>query len=511
MKFLILFLGVILSINTLFAQIHSNDTIKISKLTDDQVKEMIPRCWPNIKDTIYYGEYFEGIKYGYSQYETFLDSNNREYGPIIIMKALSNNKFLSYNITEKASSKINEIYQLVPPYKLILHEEIEIKNGTTITNKTEKRGDVYISTFTDGQNSKNDTLHNFNYSLNEDWAQYLFGIDTISKINTVVQTRNNMDFENHSNYTINIKLLKREKKIINGIKHSYVTTDFNTGKGETGIVIEDEHLTIVELKNGQYSSRIEPKEVAINIEANQDLFYTCVIPIDYAFCTTVPRFDSIHYSEVLFEFDGNKNPFDTTLNQQFFSKNGKTYLKMSTQSPNVSNATQQEILENLKSTNFYPINDPLIIKLAEEATKGARSKRKKVDMLIKFVHNYIQYSKDDYSQHFISVYDIIRTKNGVCSDYAELFTALARSIGIPCQKVEGFALDPYDGSLGGHAWNEVELNGKWFGVDPTWNVWLPTYYHFKENKTDISCKDLSNMLLKLKSITYLNGKIVYFE
>ena len=132
-------------------------------------------------------------------------------------------------------------------------------------------------------------------------------------------------------------------------------------------------------------------------------------------------------------------------------------------------------------------------------------------MLIKYVHNYIKYSKDDYSQHFISVYDIIRTKNGVCSDFAELFTVLARSIGIPCKTVGGYALDPNDGYLCGHAWNEVEIDGKWYGVDPTWNFWLPSYYHFKESNADLSCKELNNILLKLKSITFLNGKTINYD
>ena len=149
--------------------------------------------------------------------------------------------------------------------------------------------------------------------------------------------------------------------------------------------------------------------------------------------------------------------------------------------------------------------------MAKEATKGAVSKKKKVELLFKFVNTYIKYSKDDYSQHFISVYDIIRTKNGVCSDFAELFTVLARSIGIPCKTVGGFALDPDNACLSGHAWNEVEINGMWYGVDPTWNQWLPSFYHFKENNLNIPNKELNSIRLKLKRITFLNGKVVNYD
>ena len=127
-----------------------------------------------------------------------------------------------------------------------------------------------------------------------------------------------------------------------------------------------------------------------------------------------------------------------------------------------------------------------------------------------FVNNYIIYSKDDYSQWHISVYNIINTRNGVCSDYAELFTTLARSIGIACKTVGGYALDPINGFLGGHAWNEVEINGKWYGVDPTWNMWLPTFYHYKGNNLPINLND-GFYMLSLESITYDNREKIKFD
>ena len=511
MKVKILLVGYLFSLNIMYSQSLLNDTIKISRLSDNQVTAMIKQSWPNFKDTIYHGIYFENTKIGYSRTENFLDSNNLEYGPALIMKTEVNITILFYEITEQGTIQGNEIYQLIPPYALILKEKKEIKNGTTITNKTEKQGDFYISAFTDGRKTKIDTLREFSYSLNEDWAQWLFGIDTIYKINTVLEATNNMDFEDHKNYTNYTQLIKREKKIIHGIKHLYTTTNTKDNLGESSTYVTDEYLTIVEVKIGDLSFRIEPKEVAMNLEANQDLFFNCIIPIDYSFCKIVPPYDSLGFSQVLFEFESDKNPFDTTLNQRFYAANGKIIFEMNTECPYISIASQQEILDNLKETNFYPIHDTLIINMAKEATKMAKTRKKKVDLLIKYVHEYIKYSKDDYSQHFISVYDIIRTKNGVCSDFAELFTVLARSIGIPCKTVGGYALDSNDGYLGGHAWNEVEIDGKWYGVDPTWNLWLPSYYHFKESNADLSCKELNNILLKQKSITFLNGKTINYD
>jgi transglutaminase/protease-like cytokinesis protein 3 len=426
------------------------------------------------------------------------------------MKSLSNYRYLINGTTESDIFEQNEIYQLIPPYQLILIEEKTTKNGTSIINKTEKKGDFYISSFTDGRNVKVDTLIGFQYSLNEDWAKFLFGIDTISQINTVLEAADNMDFETHKSYKSYTKLVKREKKLKNGVYHSYITTDYSDELGNIRLDIIDEYLTYVEIKIADYSLRIEPKEVAMNLNTIHDLFFNCNIPIDIDFCQVVPRYDSLLFTKVLFEIESDKNPFDTTNNQSIEKKNGKLFLEMNYENPVVSKAKKNEIIDNLKETDFYPIHDTLIINMAKEATKMAKTRKKKVDLLIKYVHEYIKYSKDDYSQHFISVYDIIRTKNGVCSDFAELFTVLARSIGIPCKTVVGYALDPNDGYLGGHKWNEVEINGFWYGVDPTWNLWLPSHYHFKQSNADLSCKELNSILLKLRSITLKNGKTISY-
>lgn len=510
-KTLLIITSLFLCNGFLFCQTTESDTIRVSKLSDSQVKEMIIRCWPNTKDTIYSSLYVNDFKLAYTQYATHLDSSNAEYGPVLIQDISHIMKILADGINDETQYYQRLIYQLGPPYKLIVNEEITTKNGTSIKTKLERKDDYYIKTFEDGKNIKMDTLYDFDYSLNDDWAQYLFSIDTISKINTVLETNNNLDFEILDFYTIHTTLVSREKKLVNGIWQKYLTTKFNGIENDTTVMITDEYLTVVQSKIGNYLHVIEDKEKALNFDAQQDLFLSCIIPVDYDFCRIIPSPTDLQYSKVLFEYDGDKNPFDTTLHQTFYSNNGVNFMEFSTESKNVSIATQKEIEDNLKETDFYPVNDPDIIKMAKDATKGAWTKRKKIEMLINYVHNYIIFSKDDYSAWFISVYDIIRTRNGVCSDFSYLFTVLARSIGIPCKSVGGYALDPFNGYLGGHAWNEVEINGKWYGVDPTWNMWLPSVYHFKENNSPISCSDLNSMMLRLKSISFKDGTIKEFD
>lgn len=51
----------------------------------------------------------------------------------------------------------------------------------------------------------------------------------------------------------------------------------------------------------------------------------------------------------------------------------------------------------------------------------------------------------------------------VCEGYARAFKVLCDQVGIPCVLVEGYT-DSTD-----HMWNNVQLDGNWYGVDVTWN------------------------------------------
>lgn len=62
----------------------------------------------------------------------------------------------------------------------------------------------------------------------------------------------------------------------------------------------------------------------------------------------------------------------------------------------------------------------------------------------------------------------LMNQSGVCSDYADLFVALARAKGIPARKVSGQVLRKGE-FRAGHAWVEAHLAAHgWVTFDPTW-------------------------------------------
>ncbi|MDI6705166.1 MAG: transglutaminase-like domain-containing protein [Bacillota bacterium] len=66
---------------------------------------------------------------------------------------------------------------------------------------------------------------------------------------------------------------------------------------------------------------------------------------------------------------------------------------------------------------------------------------------------------------------VLEEGQGICRDYAYLVAALARSLDIPARVVYGSVVDRNNGwepQL--HAWNELQVDGRWVIVDATWDA-----------------------------------------
>ncbi len=74
--------------------------------------------------------------------------------------------------------------------------------------------------------------------------------------------------------------------------------------------------------------------------------------------------------------------------------------------------------------------------------------------------------------------EILEQKTGVCTDYANLATAMLRAAGIPSKHISGLVYNDlkeasdwsHTASSGSHAWVEFYADGKWHFADPTWGI-----------------------------------------
>lgn len=86
-------------------------------------------------------------------------------------------------------------------------------------------------------------------------------------------------------------------------------------------------------------------------------------------------------------------------------------------------------------------------------------------------YDSVNLNDSDYTLKY-SAYAALIDKTAVCQGYAVLLYRLALMAGIDARVVTGTAKG------GGHAWNIVKLDGKWYHVDATWDagVSTPAYY-----------------------------------
>ena len=80
--------------------------------------------------------------------------------------------------------------------------------------------------------------------------------------------------------------------------------------------------------------------------------------------------------------------------------------------------------------------------------------------------NYCYETLAGTAQNFSS-YDALIGHKSVCQGYALAFQKFMDTMGIPCFIAKGNVM--VNGSSGPHAWNIVQLDGKWYSVDCTWD------------------------------------------
>ena len=113
----------------------------------------------------------------------------------------------------------------------------------------------------------------------------------------------------------------------------------------------------------------------------------------------------------------------------------------------------------------YPTSHKTIRELAQRALADGGDQP--LQSLVQTTHRQMVYTEN---QPAGSVLAALRTGQGECTDYADLFTTIARAAGLPARTVYGLAYrDGAHPALMFHAWNEVYFGQRWHSVDPTWN------------------------------------------
>ena len=125
-----------------------------------------------------------------------------------------------------------------------------------------------------------------------------------------------------------------------------------------------------------------------------------------------------------------------------------------------------------------------------------------VDALVRYVNENITYTDWNTLQ---TVEETIAQKIGDCTEFSQLFTAMATAADFSARTVVGLAYQDSSRTFGIHAWNEVLFeDGTIRVVDPTWNQIRAdaTHIEFPPAYQHEIVRTLKNLRIKVLSVDY---------
>ena len=162
----------------------------------------------------------------------------------------------------------------------------------------------------------------------------------------------------------------------------------------------------------------------------------------------------------------------------FYIEFGNLYLNIETTTRG-SKKTYKVVINAGNNTNYLTkeFSSEERVKTAINEIENVRAyfiqnKRDNTYDNIKLVHDYlvesIEYDQTVSQTNIYDIYGALVKKESVCEGYAKSFKYLMDSVEIPSVIVAGEGTNS-EGSTENHAWNYVELDGKWYAIDCTWD------------------------------------------
>ena len=153
---------------------------------------------------------------------------------------------------------------------------------------------------------------------------------------------------------------------------------------------------------------------------------------------------------------------------------------------NVSGSSYEEVSSKTMNVTVKDAYAPYLVSTAEvqfskgdavsskaaELCKNAKTDEEKVVAIYNYMAGRYSYdyalaneiTSGKITKYIPDTAATLKGTTGICYDFSSLFAAMCRSQGIPCALTKGYAGSSY------HAWNKVNLNGKWYQIDLTYAV-----------------------------------------
>jgi hypothetical protein len=372
-------------------------------------------------------------------------------------------KVVTMGEKREISSRESILFATEQPYELLHGSGSTAQGGYQQTVRLEPGKDGYTARITAGGTERTMELGQVDYTLADVLAPEIWFQDE-RKVGDAVSTRSfSLSELRPSIDTYTVTGLKETR--LDGVSMAYYEVALHSSVGgDIGTALIDENGGLVSgVLGGAFELRRETAETATDFDYSADVYLLGLAEIDRGLG------DPREVSSLVMEIAGTDLPeIPNSTNQVLaFHEESETWtLSIGQGSGQPQPASPEDIETALRETVEHPIYDPRVVELALEVTEDADSRTAKVRKLVHFVDRFVV---DSYSAEPLTVLDMLANPKGDCTEHALLFSTLARAIGIPTREVTGLLYLGDDvQAFGGHAWNEVVIDGHWTPIDSTW-------------------------------------------
>lgn len=418
----------------------------------------------------WYGIYLQQHKIGYLTSATWLEKRSdglrykTQMSGIIHMRSQDETDLIRVHTAAEFSAQ--------PPYSMIRYADRMTHKEDVSYTEILKVDKEYEAKITQGGDTRTRRIGHFGYTL-KDYTAVQWWITQSPKADASIMYRyldlNKLKIEENTSRITGIY-----DAVVAGVNVTYYDVMTSSADGlEVSETYGGDGTPYRIVLGRRFEYRLEPQSLATKMDRPIDFFLKNTVPID----RPLGNSETVTFLKLILE-----NKYGTLLKDAPYqsvtrTKGNNTLIIINPAGGHIEKATEEEIRTNLRATIDIPAKHPDIIRLGHNAVGKATTPDEKVRRLVTFVYQFIE---DDYTANPLTTLDIIAKKKGDCSEHAKLFTAMARSQGIPCRIVGGLIyLGDELQEFGLHAWNEVVIDDVWVPVDPTWNQTLIDATHIR--------------------------------
>ena len=415
--------------------------------------ELDPKLIASTFGPEWYGLYLQGKKIGYFHSSRHQADDLVKDGFAMTMKLTSFGQKSEMNIGQTLW------FQAKAPYRLVKADFIQNDGQTKQIIELKAAGEgLEIITVTNGVPRKK-AIKALDYNLADAMASEVW-LRREPKLNAQIASHD-LDLQELKLDRQNIKLVAIKNSLVNGVNVRFYEVEAQSERHKLKILSrhDDQGRMLSGTFAGLFELRRETEEQAKNTEFSQDLFVMGMAKINR------PLGPTKKIQSLIVEADAKTiEGFEEGPRQSLAEgQNGKRLIRLGKQFGKPAKATAKDIEENLEETSAYAINDPKVKELAAKSVGDAKTPEEKVKRIVGFVHDFVQ---PNLMATLPNIHDLLEKKRGDCKSYALLTTTLCRAAGVPSREVSGLLYMGDDAkAFGGHAWNEVVLNGVWVPVD----------------------------------------------